>query len=83
MYLGYFVDTDDQKLDGEHSYTLRFVPGQLPPVHAFWSLTMYELPASLLVANSINRYLLNSPDAAVPARCRRRADAAGPERISR
>jgi Protein of unknown function (DUF1214) len=27
----------------------------------FWSLTMYELPASLLVANPINRYLVNSP----------------------
>jgi hypothetical protein len=30
-------------------------------VNAFWSLTMYELPASLLVDNSINRYLINSP----------------------
>ena len=34
---------------------------QLPPVNAFWSLTMYELPQSLLVANPINRYLINSP----------------------
>ena len=40
---------------------MRFAPGQLPPVNAFWLLTMYELPASLLVANPINRYLLNSP----------------------
>jgi hypothetical protein len=40
---------------------LRFAPGQLPPVHAFWSVTMYELPASLLVANPISRYLINSP----------------------
>jgi hypothetical protein len=32
----------------------------LPPVHAFWSLTMYGLPASLLVANPLNRYLINS-----------------------
>ena len=30
-------------------------------MNAFWSLTMYELPASLLVANPINRYLINSP----------------------
>lgn len=29
--------------------------------HAFWSLTMHELPSSLLVANPINRYLINSP----------------------
>src|SRR5690606_33641829 len=27
----------------------------------FWSLTMYKLPASLLVENSIDRYLINSP----------------------
>ena len=30
-------------------------------MNAFWSLTMYELPESLLVANSPNRYLINSP----------------------
>ena len=28
---------------------------------AFWSLTMYSLPEQLLVANSIDRYLINSP----------------------
>ena len=61
MYPIYGVDADGQKLDGAHRYTLRFAPGQLPPVNAFWSLTMYELPASLLVANPLNRYLLNSP----------------------
>ena len=36
-------------------------PGQLPPVNAFWSVTMYKLPESLLVDNPINRYLINSP----------------------
>ncbi|HWU53933.1 MAG TPA: DUF1214 domain-containing protein, partial [Rhizomicrobium sp.] len=36
-------------------------PGQLPPVNAFWSLTMYELPARMLVKNPLNRYLINSP----------------------
>ena len=36
-------------------------PGEYPPVNAFWSLTMYKLPQSLLVANPINRYLINSP----------------------
>jgi hypothetical protein len=60
MYPGYFVDAGGQKLDGTHRYNLRFKKGQLPPVNSFWSLTMYELPASLLVANPINRYLLNS-----------------------
>jgi hypothetical protein len=61
MYPPYYVDEAKQKLDGANRYTLRFPPGQLPPVHAFWSLTMYELPASLLVANPIDRYLVNSP----------------------
>ena len=61
LYPIYFVDSAGQKLNGANRYTLRFAPGQLPPVNAFWSLTMYELPASLLVANSINRYLINSP----------------------
>jgi hypothetical protein len=61
MYPVYFVDAAGQKLDGANRYTLRLAPGELPPVNAFWSLTMYELPASLLVANPINRYLLNSP----------------------
>src|SRR5438067_2730003 len=61
MYPFYLVDAAKQKLTGSNRYTVRFAPGQLPPVHAFWSLTMYELPKSLLVANPINRYLINSP----------------------
>ena len=61
IYPPYYVDADGEKLDGSHCYTLRFAPGRLPPDNSFWSLTMYELPESLLVANPINRYLLNSP----------------------
>jgi hypothetical protein len=61
LYPLYSLDTAGKPLDGSNRYTLRFAPGELPPVHAFWSLTMYELPASLLVANPINRYLINSP----------------------
>jgi len=33
----------------------------LPPVNSFWSLTLYELPSSLLYANPLKRYLINSP----------------------
>ena len=61
IYPVYRIDSSGQKLDGANHYTLRFPPGQLPPVNAFWSLTMYDMPASLLVANPINRYLINSP----------------------
>jgi hypothetical protein len=61
MYPLYGVDAEGKKLNGANNYTMHFASGQLPPVNAFWSLTMYELPASLLVANPLNRYLLNSP----------------------
>ena len=61
MYPMYAVDSSGQKFDGSKNYALHFAAGQLPPVNAFWSLTMYELPQSLLVENPINRYLINSP----------------------
>src|SRR5438309_2893205 len=61
MYPMYMVDSEKQKLEGTNKYTVHFAPGELPPVNAFWSLTMYEMPQSLLVANPIHRYLLNSP----------------------
>ena len=62
IYPVYFVDSDKQQLNGSSSrYALRFAPNQLPPVNAFWSLTLYELPESLLSANPLNRYLINSP----------------------
>jgi len=60
IYPSYYADSDGEKLDGANRYTLHFGADELPPVHAFWSLTMYEMPASLLVTNPINRYLLNS-----------------------
>jgi len=62
IYPIYTEDAEGQKLDAaEKNYTLHFSADELPPVNAFWSLTMYELPSSLLVANPIHRYLLNSP----------------------
>jgi hypothetical protein len=62
MYPVYTVDAAGDKLDAaKNGYTLRFAPSQLPPVNAFWSLTMYDVPTSLLVTNPLNRYLLNAP----------------------
>lgn len=61
-YPAYFTDSEGKPLDGAtHRYTVRFEPGKLPPVNSFWSLTMYELPASLLTENPLDRYLINSP----------------------
>lgn len=61
LYPIFSNDAAGAPLDGANNYTFRFPPGQLPPVNAFWSLTMYTLPSSLLVENPINRYLINSP----------------------
>lgn len=61
MYPSFSTDSTGAPLDGANKYVYRFAPGQLPPVNAFWSLTMYGMPQSLLVANPINRYLINSP----------------------
>jgi hypothetical protein len=53
---------DNEPLDGsKHGYTITFGPGQLPPVNAFWSITMYDGKTQLLVENPIDRYLINSP----------------------
>ncbi|CRZ15774.1 DUF1254 domain-containing protein [Mycolicibacterium neworleansense] len=55
------VDSTGAPLTGANNYTVRFAPGHLPPVNSFWSTTMYKMPQSLLVANPIDRYLINSP----------------------
>lgn len=52
---------DGKPLDGsKHHYTLTFPAGKLPPVNAFWSITMYDGKTQLLISNPINRYLINS-----------------------
>jgi hypothetical protein len=48
-------------LDGsQHNYTLTFAANGFPPVNAFWSVTMYDAKNQLLVANSIDRYVISS-----------------------
>jgi len=56
------TDEKGETLDGsKHNYTITFPAGQLPPVNAFWSVTMYDGKSQLLIKNPIDRYLLNSP----------------------
>ena len=52
---GEIIDTS------KHAYTLTFPKDGLPPVNAFWSVTMYDGTSQLLIENPINRYLINSP----------------------
>jgi len=62
MYPFTRTDASGKPLDGsKHKYTINFPPGQLPPVHSFWSVTMYDGKSQFLVKNPINRYLINSP----------------------
>jgi hypothetical protein len=62
MYPYTRTDATGEALDGsKHKYTITFAPGQLPPVNAFWSVTMYDGKSQLLVKNPIDRYLINSP----------------------
>ncbi|TBA73986.1 DUF1254 domain-containing protein [Rhizobium ruizarguesonis] len=62
MYPYTRTDTTGAPLDGsKHKYTITFPQGQLPPVNAFWSITMYDGKSQLLIKNPINRYLINSP----------------------
>jgi hypothetical protein len=42
---------------GSHRYVLHFARGELPPVNAFWSVTMYG-PDHFFTANPINRYAI-------------------------
>jgi hypothetical protein len=56
------TDSEGNKPDcSKNKYTLTFPVGQLPPVNAFWSVTMYDGKTQLLIENPINRYLINAP----------------------
>ncbi|HPU15490.1 MAG TPA: DUF1254 domain-containing protein [Polymorphobacter sp.] len=56
------ADATGAVLDGSKgSYTITFPGNALPPVNAFWSVTMYDGKTQLLIENPINRYLINSP----------------------
>ena len=51
------VDADGQPLNGANKYVIHFDKDKLPPVKAFWSLTMYD-EKQIMVKNPINRYAI-------------------------
>jgi hypothetical protein len=61
VYPVYFFDAEGKKPDGAYKYRLSLPPGKHLPARAFWSITMYDGTDFLLIANPINRYLVNSP----------------------
>jgi hypothetical protein len=48
-----------KKFHGSHKYVLHFRKGEMPPAHAFWSITMYDKDY-FFVPNAINRYTVSS-----------------------
>ena len=58
MYLPAFVDNTGDPLTGDRRYRIRFAADQMPPVDAFWSVTIYSVPDNQLKDNPINRYAL-------------------------
>lgn len=71
VYLNAHADIDGTSLTGAHSYVVHFAPGQMPPAHGFWSLTVYD-SQGFLIPNPLNRYdvgsetgLVTNPDGSV------------------
>lgn len=54
-------DSEGQPLNGSRRYEIRFQKGQLPPVNAFWSITLYN-DKQFFVPNPINRYAIGDRD---------------------
>jgi hypothetical protein len=53
------ADAAGNPLDGTNDYTIHFDKGEIPPVEAFWSITLYD-PAGYQVANPLNRFAVSS-----------------------
>jgi hypothetical protein len=51
------ADSQGEILDGRHKYRIRFAPTEIPPVGAFWSITMY-FSQGFMVPNPINRWAI-------------------------
>ena len=54
-------DADGKPLQGENKYVLHFEKAELPPVNAFWSVTMYDAEG-FQVANPIDRFAIGDRD---------------------
>ncbi len=55
------VDEEGNLLTGEHRYVIHFEPNEIPPVNAFWSITMYN-NQQFFVDNPLNRYAIGDRD---------------------
>jgi hypothetical protein len=65
MYWTTSKDGAGHTLNGRHDYLMHFPAGQLPPNHAFWSLTMSDAK-NRFAANPIDRYSVGDRSGLVP-----------------
>ena len=61
VYPTAFADSEGRPLDSGRRYVMHFTKAQLPPVRAFWSLTMYD-ERQLFTENPIGRYAIGDRD---------------------
>jgi hypothetical protein len=61
VYPVLLADADGKPLAGDNDYVLHFGKTGLPPVHAFWSVTMYDAQG-FQVANSLSRFAIGDRD---------------------
>ena len=59
FYPNFVNDADGNPLDAKNKYILHFDKDELPPVGAFWSLTMYD-SKGFAIPNEINRATISS-----------------------
>ncbi len=62
VYPNLVYDINGEPLSGKRRYQIHFEAHQLPPVNAFWSLTVYNAD-EFLVENEFKRYALGDRDA--------------------
>lgn len=55
------ADKDGNPLEGSNRYVLHFTKDDLPPVEAFWSVTMYDAEG-FQVLNKLNRFAIGDRD---------------------
>ena len=56
------ADNEGKPLDGAKKYVLHFSKSELPPVGAFWSITLYD-EKGFQVSNPLNRFAIGDRDA--------------------
>jgi len=61
VYPTAFMDADGEAFSSDRKYRLHFQKDQIPPVRAFWSLTMYN-DKQFLADNPVNRYAIGDRD---------------------